>query len=106
MLTMVVVVGCAVIATTGVEGGARSRNYFVESGGIVAHPGRGCVLFVKKGGRISLRSGSGGQTVFYESDADIGNDPQRRRGDSLYQVESLSLSVVSSPIEISRRLER
>ena len=88
-------------ATSVVERGGGSRNYFIEKGGLVTETGGSCVFFVKKGGRMSLRGGGGGQTVFYETDADIGRDPQQRGGGhSIHEVESLSMSVLSSPIEV------
>jgi len=85
-----------------IENGTGSRGYFIEKGATVADNCAGYVFFVNKGGRMFLRGDRGGhgQSVFYESGADIVRAAQNGGRHTLHEVESLSMSVVASPLEI------
>jgi hypothetical protein len=74
------------------------RVYFVEKGGRVTHNGGSCVYFVKNGGKVD---GSGGR-VFVVREPHAGDSiaAPGRNAKSDREVESLSLSVVSTTFEV------
>jgi hypothetical protein len=86
-----------------VDNGGGSRIYFIEPGGFVTRSGGSCLFFVKNGGRLSLDSGGGSQTVYYERGADIGAAQGKgRNSNSFHETESLSVSVVSPVLNTAR----
>lgn len=86
-------------ANSVVDDGSGSRAFFIANGGRVAHSGGGCVFFVKDGGHLSV-GGSGGQTVFHEPKADLADDVKGRSAQSIIEVQSLNVSLLSATFEV------
>jgi hypothetical protein len=82
-----------------VSDGSGSCNYLVENGGVIARAGGSCNFFVLKGGRVAS-AGAGALTVFCERESDIEQGQSRGGGNTVHEVSSLSVSGISTPIEI------